>query len=471
MNLSSIADQFQRQLFYEYHENRLHILDCFLMYIGFLIQFANPRYDPKPLGQFTRWQIEDMKMSLYNPKINVKREILETFWLYTRRGGKTRGMTVVCIFLALLGYMGMWRASFTDQLHMAKYWFLKNPFVLKVSYGQTDNRVVIMNSPDISFDVIAPGKTQSRGVDFIGLDEECMIVAGSKKYDVYEKLRPSLADSTFKHFMHGSTPEVDTVAETNYLFLKDEEIRKQTQLVAEHPWQDCHWITAEFIETERLLHADDPYYVALQYELEWTVLGGKVFKNIIRVGDPQYPMFPIGYLDSIKPTHGGVDFNGDINKHYLGTIAYNDSFIFALDEFQFDDLNFLLEWHKDKEHVSLELEDGMYNTQFTDDTKEMGLKCNYNMNWTGDKGGDKKMLRVQKARARKIIINKARTPKLYDNLNSCSWNRHKLRTEIRKTKDQHGLDWLLHALHEASGDISIPNRGKQRKMRKRFEFS
>lgn len=460
ITLKQAAQQFSKQLKKEY-EKGMHILTCFQIYLGFLVEYCNNENESKRYGQFSSWQIKDMLMCIHNDKINPELQTLETFLLYTRRGGKTKNLTVIAVFFSILGYLVMWRSSYTDQLNMAKYWFLKNPFVLKVIYGQTDNHVKIINSENLSFDVIAAGKTQSRGVDVIIIDEECMIVADSAKYDVYEKLRPCLADSKFKHFIHGTTPELNTVAETNYFFLKDQEVRMQTLFTAERDYHWCDWITEEFIETERILHEDDPYYVAMQYELQWTVLGGKVFNNVIRVGDPSYSdadgnlLYPIGFLDKFKPTHAGVDFNGDINKHYIGTVKFDDQFIYCLEETQFTDLNKLFEYHR----CSLELEDGMYNNQFTKQTREMGLRCIYNLNWHGENGGDKKMIRVQELRKRKIIINKQKCPQLWKNLNECAWNRKKLRTEIIKTKDQHGLDWLLHAVHNAAGEVYISQRG------------
>jgi len=453
--LRAAAKQLGRQLRQEYKRGT-HIVQLFKFYLGFLAAFCNDPRDSKALGRFSKWQIDDMIMCIYNDKIDTTKRILETFLLYTRRGAKTRNLTIIGVFFSILGKLVMWRSSYTDQLAMSKFWFLKNPFVIKVITGQQDNRVVVIDSPPISFDVISPGKTQSRGVDIILLDEECMIVVDSSKYDVYEKLRPCLMDSQFKHFIHGTTPELNTVAETNWFFLKDQEVRDQTLYTAERDCTWCGWISPESIEMERLLHEDDPYYVDMQYYLKWTVAGGKVFNNVIREGDPAYPMFPEGFLDKIKRTHVGVDFNGDINQHYVGTVAFNDQFIYVLSERKFTDLEVLREY----ERYSLELEDGLFNDQFTKTTREMGLRCIYNPNWHGESGGDKKMIRVQELRKRKIIINKGKCPQLWKNLNDCAWNRHKLRTEIIKTKDQHGLDWLLHAVHNPAGDIDVSERGK-----------
>ena len=450
--LQQFARQFGKQL-RELYQSGTHIIECFKIYLGFLVEFCNDPHETKRLGQFTEWQIDDMVMCVYSDCINPIKEILESFLLYTRRGGKTKNLSIMGVFFSILGYLVMWRASFTDQLNMAKFWFLKNPFVTKVIYGQTDNHVRILDSPSINFDVIAEGKTQSRGVDIIILDEECMITLESKKYDVYEKLRPCIADSPFKHFIHGTTPELNTVAEVNWSFLKDQEIRKNTRFTAERDYTFCSWIDEAFIESERMLHEDDPYYVDMQYKLKWTVLGGKVFTNVIREGDPTYPEYPRGFLEKITPSHGGVDFNGDINQHYLVLIKFNDNIIYVTHEIKFTELTELLK--SDYRFISLELEDGLYNDQFTVQTRMMGLQCIYNPNWTGDKGGDKKMLRIQKVRNRKIIINKERCPQTWKNLDTCAWNRFKLRTEITKTKDQHGLDALLHAIHEIGGTFNF----------------
>ena len=464
--LKQVATKLGKQLRAEYKKG-VHIIQLFKFYLGFLAMFCNDPDDDKALGRFTKWQIDDMIMCIYNAKVDTVKRILEVFLLYTRRGGKTRNLTIIAVFLAILGYKVMWRASFTDQLNMAKFWFGKNPFFIRAIMGQQDNRIEILHSPAINFDVIAPGKTQSRGVDVLIIDEECMIVKDSAKYDIYEKLRACVLDSRFKHILHGTTSELNTVAEINFFFLKDQEVRDNTRYTAERDCDWCDWITPEVIEGERLLHEDDPYYVDMQYYLKWTVPGGKVFNNIIREGDPKYPEYPLGFLDKIVPQFGGVDFNGDINEHYLVLCDYNDHFVYITHEIKFTDLEELFKL--DYQNISLELEDGLYNDQFTKQTKAKGLRCIYNLNWTGEKGGDKKMIRVQELRNRLIIINKGRCPQTWKNLNQCAWNRFKLRTEIVKTKDQHGLDALLHAMHPYGGSADLYGGYKRAEERMPFK--
>ena len=58
----------------------------------------------------------------------------------------------------------------------------------------------------------------------------------------------------------------------------------------------------------------------------------------------------------------------------------------------------------------------------------------------------------------KIIINKRKCPTTWSNLDTCAWNRRKARTEIVKTKTQHGLDALIHAFHKSSGTAHFPKR-------------
>ena len=90
--------KFKEQLIELYDNDPKNLTQCFMAYIGFLMEHS---LDDK-YKQFTKWQIEDMLMSVYNPKINTVREVLETAWCYTRRGGKSQKLTVVGIFWSLL---------------------------------------------------------------------------------------------------------------------------------------------------------------------------------------------------------------------------------------------------------------------------------------------------------------------------------------------------------------------------------
>ena len=100
MNRRNVCIQFKKQLLSLYNGG-VHILDLFDYYLGFLMTHAlSDRYK-----DYTHWQYKDMRMSIYNEHIDVIREVLETAWNYTRRGGKSRNLTVVGVFWSLIDKM------------------------------------------------------------------------------------------------------------------------------------------------------------------------------------------------------------------------------------------------------------------------------------------------------------------------------------------------------------------------------
>ena len=438
-SLRAACVKFQIQL-KEYYNSTQDDVGAFRYYLGFIKTFAPERY-----RLFTRWQREDMEMSISNPKINTKREVLETAWNYTRRGGKSRGLTVLGVFFSLIGKLVIWRSPHADQLGQASQWFSMNPFVKKVSINNL-NKVEVYGSPDINISVLSAGKVASREADILIYDEGGWVFKHLALYEFYKASRPMVAASQYRHIIHASTPARNTAFHEEWGNLQDLEIKLGTRFTSTHDDEDCEWITEEWVEMEREKNSDTPWYVDQNYKCMFVVYGGAVFTNVIALGDAHYPEFPYGFLDKITPKYGGVDFNGDVVGHYLIEIDYNDTFVFVLKETKFNDLSDLM--RDELFQVSLEVEDGMFNIPFCNDLRRMGFAGIFN-EWNRDK----KHTRVQELRNRTIIIDKARCPLTYRNLMEASYDQKERLPKLEKRTDQHGLDGLLHAIHDRSGKI------------------
>jgi len=413
------------------------------MYLGFVKTFSPERY-----RLFTKWQREDMEMSIYNPLINTKREVLETAWNYSRRGGKSRGLTVLAVFFSLIGKLVIWRSPHADQLGQASQWFNMNPFVKKVSINNL-NKVEVYGSPDINISVLSAGKVASREADVLIYDEGGWVFKHLALYEFYKASRPMVAASGYRHIIHASTPARNTAFHEEWQNLQNLEIKLNTKFVSTHKHDDCDWITDEWIEMEREKNSDTPWYVDQNYNCMFVVYGGAVFTNIIALGDAHFPEFPYGSLDHIKARYGGVDFNGDVVGHYLVKIDYNDNFVFVLEEKKFTDLKDLLDDSLGR--ISIEVEDGQFNIPFCLDLRRMGFAGLYQQ-WSRDK----KHTRVQELRNRVIVIDKLKCPLTYRNLMEASYDQGERLPKLEKRTDQHGLDGLLHAIHDRSGIIYSP---------------
>jgi len=207
----------------------------------------------------------------------------------------------------------------------------------------------------------------------------------------------------------------------------------------------------------------------------WVVYGGAVFSNYIALGDPHYPEYPYGFLDKFHPTHAGVDWNGEITGHYLIKIAYDDNFVYVLSEDVFWDLNEIGKlcnfnrWF-DERIISLEVEDGLYNIPFANDCRRLGYPAIYKQ-WGGakrsktinikDNEESDKMVRISALKKRTIIIDKLKCPITYKNLQEAAYDQNSRLPKLEKRTDQHGLDGLMHAIHESGGKIHFRKRYKK----------
>lgn len=467
-NKKKVIKQFIIQLRQEYNNNPKNLIRCFMMYLGFLIAFADPPNTPikKRLALFTKWQIKDMIMCIYNEKIDTAIIILETALMYTRRGGKTRGLSIIAVFFAILGYDVAWRSPKGEQLRKAGFWFGRNPFVERVSI-RNDNTIRIYHSPYINIAPLSVGRVAGGDCDIMIYDEGGWVEKRLQAYELYLASRPMVANSHFKHIIHGSTAGRDTAFQDAWDDIELLEIEYDTKLTSIHTCEDCEWITPEFIESESKKYPR--WYIELNYWCVWSVVRGAVFEKIIVVGSAkqmkEYPQFDSEFLYKVAATRCGVDHNaGDVNSpHYLVTGHYDDNFVYVLDEYTFTDLRFLFDerW----KYLSMEIEDGLFNTQFTKQEMAMGKSAIYQ-----EFSEDLKMVRVQEIRNRTIIIDKERAPLAYKNILNAAYDKNSNKVKLEKRTDQHGLDCIIHFMHEVSGTADVFG-GYRRAPEKRSYFT
>jgi len=453
-----VVYQFKKQL-NELYASGTHILVLFEMYLGFLAAFADRpnTVDKYRLSLWTSWQIADMKMSIHNDKIDTTLIILETAWLYGRREGKTRGLTIVGVFFSLLEYQVAWRAPHGEQLKKASFWFSCNPFVEKVMLT-TDNTIRIYDSLSISIAPMTTGRVAGGDCDILIYDEGGWIYKRLQAYELYLASRPMVSNSHFKHIINASTPFRDTAFQDAWDTIQELELEYDTTLTSLHDCEDCPWITPEFIEQESKRFPK--WYIEVNYYCLWSVPFGAVFEKIILVGSAKqrskYPQFDSEFLYKVEPHYCGVDHNaGDnSNPHYLVTGHYDDNFVYVLDEYTFTDLHFLFDerW----ENLSMEIEDGLHNDQFTTQERSMGKAAIYQ-----PFSKELKMKRVQDIRNRTTIIDKERAPLTYTNYLNAAYKKDSRLVELEKKTDQHGIDCVLHFMHDRSGVIYSPKHVKK----------
>lgn len=424
--------------------------------------FADPpgTRDKDKLALWTSWQLDDMEMCIHNEKVNPEIETLLNVILRSRRSAKTRDGTTLWNFWACLGYDCGWRAPVGGQLQKAGFWFSRSPFVKKVSIKDRYVRYItpLMKTLDIA--PLTPGSSKGSDCDCMFYDELGDVLKRLQAYIIYLQSRPMIANSDWKHITVSSTPWRDTAFQDEWDNTKRMEIAFDTTLTSEHTADDCHWITPEFIASERKNYPQ--WYIDAMYYCKWTVPYGAVFEKIYEVSDPKSPILP-AQLWGMQATHAGVDHNAGSrdNPHYIVTTTFDDTFFYWLDEYPFTDLWFLFD--KKFRHISMEIEDGLFNTQFTDQEKRMGLNVIYYA-WNEEE----KMKRVQELRNRIQVIDKTRCPIAYANILNAGYDKKSNKVKLEKRTDQHGLDCGLHSFHPLNFNVHVSERTRHVPLKKQF---
>lgn len=451
---AKIATKFANQLLEAYNSG-VHILDCFKMFMGFISLFGG-HAGGKDLKRCTSWQMKDLMMSIWNDKIDYRLDALETVWNKNRRSGKTKGGTLLAVFFALLDKQVKWRSAYLAQQKEAKVWFYLNPFVKKIS--RQEGRVYLSGKSYYPIDlaVLSPGNVTGVECDVAIFDEGGWVFKGLQLYEAYKNARPMIAASDFKHILHLSTPARSSAFQEAWDETKSFEEKLGTQLTVLRTVHDCPWITPEFIEGEKRKHADCPWYIEQNYYGVFVVYGGAVFDNFYDINDSVHVNDQLyDWFRRVKPDYGGVDWNGEFTKHFLGLYYITEDYIFAKKEIKFLDIELLRKYEVE---VSLELEDDdPFSNAYADTAKELGIKCNY-FGWSNEN----KMERVRQAKSRIIIVDKKECPILWKNLQEAAYDQNSRLPMLEKRPDQHGLDDMLHALHGGPGVLTIPREMKLR---------
>ena len=442
----SVVVQFIKQLQELYESKQYHILDLFRMYMGFLKKFGG--YTNKhDLRRCTPWQMKDMEMSLWNDKIDYTKIPLETVHNRNRRSGKTKNFTQVGTFCGILNKEVKWRSAYLAQQNMAKFWFLLNPFVHKIDNLKNDVYLYGHTDYNINMGILSAANVTGVECDVAMFDEGAWVFKHLKLYEAYKNARPMVAPSVFKHIIHFSTPARYSAFQEAWLEVESFAEEIGTTLTVLRTWKDCPWITPEFITYEERMHIEDPSYIDQNYKGIWVVRGGAVFNNFYDINDHKHVSKEIREnWDKIVSNKGGVDWNGELTKHYLILGKVTPAYVFIKEELKFVEIEFLKGYMKTH---SLELEDNdPFSDEFADTAKQMGIIARY-FGWKMPE----KMERVRQLKIRTIIIDKAKCPTTWKNLQEAGFKKEARNAELEKRPDQHGLDGTLHMVHPDAGDV------------------
>ena len=454
VSLRNLAIEFASQLL-EMYESGEHIITVFRLYMWFLGKYG--RYNAKhDMRRVADWQMKDMEMAIWNDKIDYTKIPLETVHNKNRRSGKTKDATRIAVFFSLLNLEVKWRSGYMRQMVMAKYWFLMNPFVRQIKY--VDNSVHLYGPSIYPIDLAVLSAANVTGIecDCAFFDEGGWVFKHLRLYEAYRNARPMVAPSKCKHIIHFSTPARYSAFQEAWLEVESLAEELGTTLTVLRTDEDCPWITPEFVEYERRMNADCPWYVDQNYKGIWVVYGGAVFNNFYDINDLLHvPQEIRDKWSDMRPDRGGVDWNGEITKHYLVLGKLTPNYVLVKEELKFIDINFLEKYMRT---VSIEMEDDdPFSDQYADTAKELGILGAY-FGWDMPN----KMERVRQVQIRTVIIDKAKCPTTWRNFQEAAHDKNSRLPALEKRPDQHGLDGVLHMIHPEAGGVHYMRMPKRK---------
>ncbi len=404
------------------------------MYLGFLDMLA-----PKRLTETTKWQLEDMRMSIWNDKINYDKIPLETIWNKNRRSAKTRDATKLAVFFTIMDYNCIWRTPLANQMRMAFEWYTMNPFVDAIK--RQPYLIKVKRSPDIDIAVLSPGNCTGIEGNIIFLDEGGWVEKGKVVYEGYRQARPMIAATDFKHIIHFSTPARSTAFKEAWDSVGQIERTLDTKLRVLRTVDDCPWIPPEFVESERLANFDCSWYIDQNYYGKFVVYGGAVFDTPIDINHA--PQYIREHWDVTEPNIGGIDFNEPKSGHYLvtGNVFPTEGYIFIRKEIVYNDLEDLAKYIKSHPELKVEIEDGGFNLPYVDDCYALGIPANY-LGWSDIE----KQQRVRMLQRYPVYIDKVECPLTNANMEEAAFDQTSRLPKLQKTVWQHGLDCALHMM-------------------------
>ena len=266
--------------FIQWLYNKFEIYKAFRFYINFIKQYARTT-DLKRIEPF---QFDDMFMAVTN---------FRALWLRTRRGGKTRDLALVNGFWSLVGKECLIFTPQSDQQKQMIQYFLSNPF-----YSHSSKDFFYMKCTDKSVEIsnLTLGKSASKGKDCISYDEGAKVPRGYLIYDYYKFSRVVIAAKLWegdKHLLFASTAARNTAIEEEYNAM----MRDIPEMVSVHPYQDCWWISEDWVQQERDANLNDPWFVDQEYLTLFVNRHGSVFDNVEQLDIEQMrTRFKINYI-------------------------------------------------------------------------------------------------------------------------------------------------------------------------------
>lgn len=262
------------------------------------------------------WQIDYSKTKL--ALINVPLYLRETVDRRGRGASKTFDTMEINLFLACIGYRGIWFSSGRDQLEQPKsylqYIINRSPFLRrKIDRNKLlKESVEFISGGTLKLKNLTELNARSGRADFITYDEEAQA-----DEDAYNAAVSILAGSNLGFVFHISTPTKASVFEKNYDRVVARERKTGIKLTFRVIWDRASWLRAKKEWYEEQKRIQPGWYFRQEHEASFELPSGAVLQNIIFGAYPEWLTAAIQH----EPLLSGVDWN-PVNGHWLASVKF-----------------------------------------------------------------------------------------------------------------------------------------------------
>lgn len=387
-----------------------------------------------------------------------------------RGASKTFDTMEIALYLACIGYRGIWFSSGRDQLEQPKsylqYIINRSPFLQR--------RIGVLLKESVEFDGegllklrnLTELNARSSRADFIIYDEE----AQADK-DAYNAAVSILAGSDLGFVFHISTPAKATVFEDNYDRIRQREPKISKPLIFKVIWDQASWLRAKAEWYEEQKKIQPGWYFRQEHEASFELPMGAVFQNVI------YDAYPEWLMENIdrQPKLSGLDWN-PVSGHWIVSIKWTPDMMGCVVAAEYDIGTGHVVEMTDKQYDAilktfthgnkLVVEEGGFNEEYTKWFKKRKEALAYpdqTVNYEEwDASGVAKLKAVSYIIQNGICIycDRTRFPTLAKQIEDLHWDPDATEPKLHKdpAHSPHALDAFLHAISELNrmdGKIEI----------------
>jgi hypothetical protein len=430
-------------------------------------QWGSKNYPDTDLWQITKRQWKGYEIAITKP---------ESLHHQSRRTGKTLKLSHLTIFFALLEFgpchgVVIYRAPHTVQLDGYLKWLRRNPFFVR--FQEKLGNITVLGCRDpCNANCISVNTSSGLECSVLLEDEYSTVKRSDKVMNINLKdCRAFLAKGTVlqKRHIHASSGRKKSPFFDDYRMMMEVDPTAYFMMT----WQECPWITKEFVDKEKMRNFNAVWWVEEQYECKWVDAAGTFFdQSRLKIIGRDVP--ETFFKDKgIIPRNAGLDWNGPNVGHVLIEGAYHELELYLMHEVTFWQVPEVKQYTLDHPTVSLEVEGkpkkDAYNAGFSDHLQSIGCQCSY-QGWDAYNGIKDYRLGVLQ---RMTVYVHPSCKHFIKNFEEASYDEEETEgCRLQKTADQHGLDACLHLIGTGSVlDVVKPTNFEQYvQYQKQFDF-